>query len=56
MNPSLFKGELGFLKNHRRGDQVFLVKMSGGGSPYRDVVNRKGLTLLFINNIWILQQ
>ena len=30
VNPCLFKGGLGFLKNHRRGDQDFLVKMGGG--------------------------
>ena len=32
--PPLFIGGFRFLKNHRREDQDFLVKM--GGSPYRE--------------------
>ena len=35
----IYRG-LGFLKNHRRGDQDFFVKMKG--SPYGRIVYRKG--------------
>ena len=37
VTPLIYRG-LGFLKNHRRGDQDFLVKMGwggGGGVDYR---------------------
>ena len=33
--PSLLIGRFGFLKNHRKGDQDFLVKI--GGSPYSHI-------------------
>ena len=39
VNPPIYKG-LGFLKNHSREDQDFLVKI--GGSPYRAVICTRG--------------
>ena len=38
-----------FLKNHKRGDQSFLVKMG------RLSIER-GLVLLFPNDVWIVKQ
>ena len=45
VNPPYLKRGLGFLKNHLRVDQDFLVKNEeggGGGNPYRTGVSIEG--------------